>query len=542
MEALKASSFPSFHRQTITTRSPRNTLEKPIPIFPSSRRIAPILRSNFKIFTAVSPAATSTNESDEEVESEKREKRFNWYEHWYPVWPVCDLDKRRPHAKKVLGIDLVVWWDRNEDAWKVFDDSCPHRLAPLSEGRIDQWGRLQCVYHGWCFGGAGDCKFIPQAPRDGPPVHTSNKACVAAYPTCVQNGILWFWPNSDLQYKDILSMKKPHYIPELDDPSYTNTMIARDIGYGYEVLIENLMDPAHVPYAHYGIMRTGKVPESLKADREGGRPLEINIQRLDVNGFTSKQMFGENHFIAPNLYYGHFSPGGGQSTTNKTPSSDGKKDVQVASFPVPPKKKAMLIFYCIPVSPGYSRLIFASPRNFAVWMERIIPRWMFHIGQNLILDSDLYLLHVEERKLKDVGALNWQKECYVPTKSDALVVTFRRWLNKYGGTQVDWRNKYTGELPPTPPREQLFDRYWTHTVSCSSCSVAYKRLNALEIALQVISIAAVAAAAAAKQGAISIAARYSLASMAVLCFVASKWLSHFIYKTFRYHDYDHAFR
>lgn len=23
----------------------------------------------------------------------------------------------------------------------------------------------------------------------------------------------------------------------------------------YEVLIENLMDPAHVPYAHHGIMR-----------------------------------------------------------------------------------------------------------------------------------------------------------------------------------------------------------------------------------------------------------------------------------------------
>ncbi|CAN1298081.1 Protochlorophyllide-dependent translocon component 52, chloroplastic [Linum perenne] len=21
---------------------------------------------------------------------------------------------------------------------------CPHRLAPLSEGRVDQWGRLQC--------------------------------------------------------------------------------------------------------------------------------------------------------------------------------------------------------------------------------------------------------------------------------------------------------------------------------------------------------------------------------------------------------------
>lgn len=86
--------------------------------------------------------------------------------------PVCDLDKREPHAKKVLGLDVVVWWDRNENAWKVFDDKCPHRLAPLSEGRIDQWGRLQCVYHGWCFNGSGDCKFIPQAPPEGPPVTT----------------------------------------------------------------------------------------------------------------------------------------------------------------------------------------------------------------------------------------------------------------------------------------------------------------------------------------------------------------------------------
>ncbi|KAL1544633.1 Flavonoid 8-hydroxylase 1, chloroplastic [Salvia divinorum] len=191
--------------------------------------------------------------------------------------------------------------------------------------------------------------------------------------------------------------------------------------------------------------------------------------------------------------------------------------------------------------PLFRRLIFAAPRNFAIWLDWIIPRWVLHMTPNLILDSDLYLLHVEERKLRDVGPRNWHKACYVPTKADALPAAFRRWLNKYGGTQVDWRNKYSGELPPTPPREQLFDRYWTHTVSCSSCSIAYKRLNMLKTALQVISVASVAAVAAAKQGAISIAVRYYMASMAMLCFVASKWLSHFIHKTFIYHDYDHAF-
>ncbi|XP_012835283.1 PREDICTED: protochlorophyllide-dependent translocon component 52, chloroplastic-like [Erythranthe guttata] len=550
MEALRASSFPSFHPPPISTKLPRTISEKPNFHIPSIQQITTPLskirskKANFKVFTAISPTAapSSTEEEssspDQEIDSENNEEKFDWYANWYPVVPMCDLDKRRPHGKKVMGMDIVIWWDRNEDAWKVFDDSCPHRLAPLSEGRIDQWGRLQCVYHGWCFGGAGDCKLIPQAPRDGPPIHTSKKACVAVYPTCVQNGILWFWPNSDPQYKDILSKKKPHYIPELDDPTYTNSMIARDIPYGYEILIENLMDPAHVPYAHYGIMSAGKTPESLKADREGGRPLEINIQKVDINGFTAKQVFGDNYFIPPCLYYGFFSPGGAQ-TVKKT-SSSGTKDEVVS--PIPPQKRALLIFYCVPVSPGNSRLIFVSPRNFAVWIERIFPRWIFHIGQNLILDSDLYLLHVEERKLMEVGSINWQKSCFVPTKADALVVAFRKWLNKYGGTKVDWGTKFTGLLPPTPHREQLFDRYWSHTVNCSSCSVAHKRLNVLEIALQVFSVFAIGIVAAAKQGVISVAARYALFSAAVLCFVASKWLSHFIYKTFRYHDYDHAFR
>lgn len=115
-------------------------------------------------------AALSSYVSNSSPETQFKDEKFNWYENWYPVMPVCDLDKSRPHGKTVLGIDIVVWWDRNQKEWKVMDDTCPHRLAPLSEGRIDQWGRLQCVYHGWCFGGSGECKFIPQAPRDGPPV------------------------------------------------------------------------------------------------------------------------------------------------------------------------------------------------------------------------------------------------------------------------------------------------------------------------------------------------------------------------------------
>ncbi|KAI3794964.1 hypothetical protein L1987_37605 [Smallanthus sonchifolius] len=320
---------------------------------------------------------------------------------------------------KVLGLDVVVWWDKNENEWKVFDDRCPHRLAPLSEGRIDPSGRLQCVYHGWCFGGSGDCKLIPQAPLDGPPVHSFPKACVAVYPSTVQNGIVWFWPNTDPQYKDIPAKKKPPYVPELDDPSFDFQMFNRDIAYG---------------------------------------------------------------------------------------------------------------------------LISVFPRNFRLWIDPFVSRWMHHIMQNLVIDSDFYLLQVQEEKLMEAGPSNWQKTCFVPTKADTNVVAYRKWLKKYAGGQIDWGTKFNGSLPPTLPREQLMDRYWSHVVNCSSCNGAYKGFNTLQISLQVFSVALVAIMAASKPGMISVAVRNTIAVVAILCFVGSKWLSHFIYKNFHFHDYNHAFK
>ncbi|XVF69788.1 hypothetical protein PTKIN_Ptkin11bG0109800 [Pterospermum kingtungense] len=416
-------------------------------------------------------------------------------------------------AAETESVEEFDWKDKE---WKVFDDTCPHRLAPLSEGRIDQWGRLQCVYHGWCFSASGDCKFIPQAPPDGPPVHTFKKACVAVYPSTVQHEIVWFWPNADPQYQDIILKKKPPYIPVLDDPSFTKLMGTRDIPYGYEVLIENLMDPAHVPYAHYGIMRT-RTPK-MKADREGGRPLDMSVKKLDVNGFTGEQERGISVFIAPCIF--HFSS---DLVVDQGNVSETEKVLYYIQFII------LLLTICgsrnfnYLFSPGNSRLIWTFPRNFGVWIDNIVPRWMFHIGQDLILDSDLSLLHIEERKIMDMGATDWQKACFVPTKSDALVVGFRRWLNKYAGSKVDWRGKYSGALPPSPPREQLMDRYWYHEVKCKSCNTAYKGLNALEVALQIISIISIGIVAATKHGVMSMVARTTVVSMAIICFAASRW-------------------
>ncbi|CAL4919627.1 unnamed protein product [Urochloa decumbens] len=444
------------------------------------------------------------------------EEQFDWLDQWYPFAPVCDLDRGAPHGKTVLGLDVVAWYDRASAGgeWRVFADACPHRLAPLSEGRIDDKGRLQCVYHGWCFDGAGACKFIPQAPALGPPVHENSKACVASYPCVVQNNILWFYPRAEPEYKDVLQRKRPPLIPEIDDPGFVNLYGIRDLPYGYDILVENLFDPAHVPYAHKGILRRIRMedPGRVDYDKEGGGPMQMKTEEANVEGFVSAQERGFFQFVAPTTLV--------CSPPQETPW-------------------VLLVFFCVPVAPGKSRLIWAFPRNVGDWLHNISPRWLYHVIQNLILDSDIFLLNVEERKFATAGLDNWQNACYVPTSSDSMVITFRNWFRKFCKNQIGWATPQVDQLPPIPTKDQLMERYWSHVVQCTSCSAALKAMKALEVALQIASVAVIGFLAVAKG---TLVQRAAAVSTAVLCFAASRWLANFIQKNFYFQDYIHAYK
>ncbi len=67
--------------------------------------------------------------------------------------PPSPADPSRPHPLELLGRKLVLWCDGG-GAWRCNEDACPHRLAPLSEGRLDG-GELECSYHGARGGGGG---------------------------------------------------------------------------------------------------------------------------------------------------------------------------------------------------------------------------------------------------------------------------------------------------------------------------------------------------------------------------------------------------
>uniref|UniRef100_A0A0D3FQE6 Pheophorbide a oxygenase domain-containing protein n=1 Tax=Oryza barthii TaxID=65489 RepID=A0A0D3FQE6_9ORYZ len=256
------------------------------------------------------------------------------------------------------------------------------------------------------------------------------------------------------------------------------------------------MDPAHVPYAHKG---RRAAQDGDRGNQRRGVPVNARQGLLQVRRAVHDDQ--------------------GKEKKKKQPT-------------------VMLVFLCIPVSPGRSRLVWAFPRNVGVWMDKIIPRWYYHIGQNAILDSDIYLLHIEERNFATVGLDNWQKACYVPTSSDNMIITFRNWFRKYCKHQIGWATPITNQLPPTPSKDQLLDRYWSHVMQCTSCSGALKKMKVLEVALQVASVAVVGFLAVAKGTVVtSVVQRSAVVAAAVLCFAASRWLANFIEKNFYFQDY-----
>uniref|UniRef100_A0A0D9W0D1 Rieske domain-containing protein n=1 Tax=Leersia perrieri TaxID=77586 RepID=A0A0D9W0D1_9ORYZ len=458
-------------------------------------------------WSSMSMSADTMRPVVEAVPMAAGEEQFDWLDQWYPIAPVCDLNPRAPHGKMVLGISVVAWFDGSD--WRVADDTCPHRLAPLSEGRVDHKGRLQCAYHGWCFEGRGTCQFIPQAPALGPPVHKNNKARVATYPCVVQNNILWFYPRTEPEHRDVLQRKQPPYIPEIDkdDPSYFMIYGVRDLPYG---CITDLDFGTFIDLL-----------STVEFDQEGGLPFKMKIEEANIDGFHSnpKEDWGFFKFVAPCTLLG--SP-----------------------FGTVEEPEVRVVFFCVPVAPGKSRCIWASRYKVSGWLDKMMPRWFYHMGSNAILDSDTGLLHVEERNIAAVGLDNWHKACYVPTSSDNLVIAYRNWFRKYCNHQIGWANPTVNQQllpPPTPTRDQLLERYWSHVMQCTSCSAALKRMRVLEVVLQVASVAVVGFLAVAKGNVVtSVVQRAAVVAVAVLCFAASRWLANFIEKTFYFQDYVHA--
>jgi phenylpropionate dioxygenase-like ring-hydroxylating dioxygenase large terminal subunit len=157
---------------------------------------------------------------------------------WYPLtWSRNVTRKLGSH--RVLGSDLVVY--RTEAGEPVcLDDVCPHRLAPLSMGKL-RGDAVECGYHGMTFGSDGRCIRIP-----GQKLIPAN-AKVPCYPLHEKMGLVWIWPGDP----DLADASLIYDLPQYNAAGWHAAHgDALRIEANYLNLADNLCDPAHVSFVH----------------------------------------------------------------------------------------------------------------------------------------------------------------------------------------------------------------------------------------------------------------------------------------------------
>lgn len=375
---------------------------------------------------------------------------FNFFQHWYPLTPVEDLDPQRPTPVTLLGLPLVIWKPGFSETYRVFLDQCPHRLAPLSEGRVDEkTGNLMCSYHGWQFDAQGTCTRIPQA--ENPEVIAKNREnfCVSSLPCRQENDLLWVWP--DATSAELAASTELPLSPQIDaSKGFVWSSFVRDLEYDWQTLVENVADPSHVPFAHHGI----------QGNREKAGPINIEVIESTVDLIEANAVGGISGSVIT------FEP---PCRLEYAISFGGEKQVG-------------LVTYCLPVAPGKSRIVAQFPRNFAKTLQHLIPRWWTHVKtRNLVLEGDMILLHQQEYFLQQQG--NWKTAYKLPTSADRLVIEFRKWFDKYCQGKLPWSEVgLNGQTLPliNNNRQVILDRYSQHTQHCRSCRDALSRVKLLQ--------------------------------------------------------------
>lgn len=385
--------------------------------------------------------------------------RFDPKEAWYPVYFLEDLDPSRPTSFTLLDQDLVIWWDRETEQWCAHLDRCPHRLAPLSEGRIAADGRLECPYHGWAFTGEGACDRIPQQTPDQA-AQLSRRACLTTFATAQAQGLLFVYAGDA---NNAAAVPLPLVEPIEDgSPDWVLLNISRDLPYDALTLLENVLDPSHVPFTHHKSV----------GNRATAGPVELELLTSGKTGFTGTWAEGprrgqlgcqDTTFIAPGLMW---------------------HDLTSKQF-----GRTMTVVYATPIRKGECRVFARFPFKFASKVPatfiKLTPQWYSHLGQNAILEDDQIFLHVQERYLEPLGDIG--KAFYLPTKADRFVFEYRQWLTQFGA------DPFPGQvLSSRQPPAVLLDRYESHTKHCRSCRGALARIQAIK---QACAIAAVLLAA-----------------------------------------------
>jgi phenylpropionate dioxygenase-like ring-hydroxylating dioxygenase large terminal subunit len=473
--ALPSSSSPRRRRLSITT-SPGVRLDAASPRAPTRARAASdVVESSSAPLDPIglNPDRAAVVNADPDA--------YSWTKQWYPVAVVDVLDETKPHPTTLLGIDLVVW-KNGDGSWSVFEDKCPHRLAPLSEGRVESDGTLLCAYHAWRFDGDGKCTSMPQASsaEEEERIKANVRSCAFKRPSMVAQGLVWAWGEGGKDAEMEAAMTPPLFVPEIEGigksgrascGGFRNHWQVRDLPYGWNAFFENAIDPAHAVVSHHTLVGS-------RYDDPAGFQCVVERPVTDAGGFRCA--------IDPAV---------------PPFNSIGKYDAETSYDFQPPALlkidwrheggRFLTSHYCVPTRPGWCRhfVVTIAQRRPEMgnkirehrWFKLNLftltsPAWLTHVLGPTFLHQDMVLLHQQEKIIAQgdgqAMAQKWKDQVFTPSTADKMTIFFYKWFEKNG--PIPWAPG-TEQMPPIErDSSKLFDTYEMHTKYCTHCQGALR--------------------------------------------------------------------
>lgn len=163
---------------------------------------------------------------------------------WHPVVFASGLRARRLMPVSLHGTPLILF--RDGSGPRLFEDRCPHRGYPLSEGRLEG-GHVRCGYHGWHFDGDGACVEVPALVGACAGDGASRRASVRLVRE--SSGVIWTWAGGG---------EPPEGPPACDVAAGPGALTLRwtaTLDAPLADVAENILDVPHTSFLHGGIFR-----------------------------------------------------------------------------------------------------------------------------------------------------------------------------------------------------------------------------------------------------------------------------------------------
>ena len=156
----------------------------------------------------------------------------------------------QPLARRILDRPVALFRTQSGKA-AAFDDCCPHRMVPLSRGRVEGES-LRCAYHGLRFDCSGKCVEVPGQ------VNIPPRAKVTSYPLVERWNFAWIWMGDPALADDSLIPELPWLASK--EWAYSHGCLVYECS--YVLLLDNLIDLSHTTFVHLRTIGTDDVAKT----------------------------------------------------------------------------------------------------------------------------------------------------------------------------------------------------------------------------------------------------------------------------------------